>query len=127
MDTRERAMLDQYIARDDGWYVDWSGREQYDGEAAAQAADRREARVRELTDEQKMLNVAACVRQYTEVTRRWNGRGKSSTYAASVDAIAGAARQLAEMVEAYFTADLCPTCQHEAEDECCCPCHIIEP
>jgi hypothetical protein len=45
-----------------------------------------------------MRNVAACVLEYTERTRDWNGRGRPPTYAARVDAIAGAARQLAEMV-----------------------------
>jgi hypothetical protein len=55
-----------------------------------------------LTSEQQLLNVAACVMQHTEVTRRHNGRGRAATYASNVDAIAGAARQLAEMVDAYF-------------------------
>jgi len=52
--------------------------------------------------EQQLRNVAAALRRYTEVTRRWNGRGKSSTYAANADTIASTGRQLAEMVEAYL-------------------------
>ncbi len=47
-----------------------------------------------------LRNVARCVLRHTAVKRLHNGRGRPSTYAADVDAIAGASRQLAEMVMA---------------------------
>lgn len=51
------------------------------------------------TDKREALkNVAQCVMQYTEVKRHHNGKGRHYTYAADVEAIAGAARQLAELV-----------------------------
>jgi hypothetical protein len=60
----------------------------------------------ELSQEQQLRNVAASLRRYTEVTRRWNGKGKSSTYAADADTIASTGRQLAEMVEAFLDGKL---------------------
>lgn len=58
----------------------------------------------DLTHEQKMRNVASILRQYTEVTRQHNGKGRPPTYAARVDAIAQTGRHLADMVLAYLDA-----------------------
>lgn len=55
----------------------------------------------------KMLNVALCVMRSTQVVRHQNGRGRSRTHVDSPDAIADAARQLAEMV--LFDRGIVPT------------------
>lgn len=55
-----------------------------------------------LTPAEQLHNLAQCVLSYTEVKRAHNGRGRTKTYAANVDAIAGAARQLAGMVELHL-------------------------
>lgn len=59
-----------------------------------------------INPEQQMRNVAAILRQYTEIKRAYNGKGRAKTYAADIDTIAGTARQLAEMVEQYFNNEL---------------------
>jgi hypothetical protein len=45
-----------------------------------------------------LRNVALCVLDLTTITRQRNGRGRAQTYNGDIVAIAGAARQLAEMV-----------------------------
>lgn len=61
-----------------------------------------------ITPEQQLRNVAALLIEQTEVTRTWNGRGRSSTYAAPVGEIAPTARQLAEMITQYLDGALAP-------------------
>lgn len=56
----------------------------------------------EVTEAEALRNLAACVMGYTELKRRHNGRGRHATYAAEPEAIAGAARQLAERVLALL-------------------------
>jgi hypothetical protein len=51
-----------------------------------------------LTNREKLLDLAKCVLRYTEVVREHDGRGRHRTYAADLDAIAEAARLLAELV-----------------------------
>jgi hypothetical protein len=51
-----------------------------------------------LTENEALRNVANCVMTLTEVTRYHNGKGRARTYNGDIDAIAGAARQLADMV-----------------------------
>lgn len=51
-----------------------------------------------LTEEDALRNVANCVMALTEVTRYHNGKGRARTYNGDIDAIADAARQLADMV-----------------------------
>ena len=51
-----------------------------------------------LTENEALRNVANCVMTLTEVTRYHNGEGRARTYNGDIDAIAGAARQLADMV-----------------------------
>jgi hypothetical protein len=64
-----------------------------------------------LTIEQQLRNVAQIVEEVTEVTevtevmRPRTGKRRTKTYAQNVDAIAGAARQLAAMVLQYLDAD----------------------
>ncbi len=64
-----------------------------------------------LTIEQQLRNVAQIVEEYTEVTevtevmRPRTGKRRTKTYAQPVDAIAGAARQLAVIVLQYLDAD----------------------
>jgi hypothetical protein len=43
----------------------------------------------------KMANVAICIMRSTLVVREWNGKGRPKVYRDGIDAIAGAARQLA--------------------------------
>jgi len=57
-----------------------------------------------LTFEQRIRNVASVVHQYTKVTRPHNGRGRMPSYAVDKHTIAGAARQLAEIVLEYLDA-----------------------
>ena len=47
---------------------------------------------------EKLLELARCVLRYTEVVRDHDGRGRHRTYAAEPDAIAEAARLLAQLV-----------------------------
>lgn len=61
-----------------------------------------------LTPEQQLRNVAALILEQTETKRTWNGRGRSSTYAAPAGEIAPTARQLAEMIIQYFDGALAP-------------------
>ena len=51
-----------------------------------------------LTRREKLLELARCVLRYTEVVRDHDGRGRHRTYAADPDAIAEAARLLAQLV-----------------------------
>lgn len=51
-----------------------------------------------LTEDEALRNVANTVMDLTTVTRYHNGKGRSRTYIGDIDAIAGAARQLADMV-----------------------------
>ena len=51
-----------------------------------------------LTRREKLLELAQCVLCYTEVVRDHDGRGRHRTYAAEPDAIAEAARLLAQLV-----------------------------
>ena len=50
------------------------------------------------TEVEALRNVANCVMDLTTVTRHHNGKGRAKTYNGDIDAIAGAARQLADMV-----------------------------
>lgn len=50
------------------------------------------------TEAESLRNVASVVMALTEVTRYYNGKGRPRTYNGDIDAIAGAARQLADMV-----------------------------
>ena len=71
---------------------------------AAMAANDDPFNASDVSPEQALRNVAACVLEYTEVTRAHNGRGRRPTYAADATAIRDAARQLAEMVMAHLAA-----------------------
>ena len=51
-----------------------------------------------LTEDEALRNVANTVMDLTTVTRYHNGKGRPRTYNGDIDAIAGAARQLADMV-----------------------------
>lgn len=62
-----------------------------------------------LTPEQQLRNIAALLIEQTEVVRTWNGRGRSSTYAAPLGEIAPTARQLAEMITQYLDGTLVPS------------------
>ena len=59
-----------------------------------------------LTPEQQLRNVARVAMEYTEKTRLSNGKGRTSVYPANKDAIAGTARQLAEMIVLYLDGKL---------------------
>src|SRR6185437_16056818 len=72
------------------------------GELAAHVVDDAPFDASGLTPEQQIRNIAQVVMDYTQVTRDHNGHGRPPTYVARVDAIAGAARQLAEMVVAHL-------------------------
>ena len=50
------------------------------------------------TPAESLRNVAQCVIGLTTITRYYNGRGRSRTYSGDIDAIADAARHLAELV-----------------------------
>jgi hypothetical protein len=52
--------------------------------------------------EDQLRNVARILLEATEVTRPHNGRGRPASYAGSVDEIAQAGRQLAEMILDYI-------------------------
>lgn len=52
----------------------------------------------EISEDEALRNVANTVIALTEVVRYHNGRGRSRTYNGDIDAIAEAARQLADMV-----------------------------
>lgn len=52
---------------------------------------------KQITEADALRNVAQCVIDLTTVKRFHNGRNRSRTYNGDIDAIAGAARQLAEM------------------------------
>lgn len=51
-----------------------------------------------ISDDEALRNVANAVIELTAVIRYYNGRGRSRTYNGDIDAIADAARQLANMV-----------------------------
>ena len=55
-----------------------------------------------VTDEEALCNVARCLLQYTEVTRRSNGRGRHPTRQADPETIAQTGRHLAELVLSYL-------------------------
>lgn len=52
----------------------------------------------EISEDEALRNVANTVIALTEVVRYHNGKGRSRTYNGDIDAIADAARQLANMV-----------------------------
>lgn len=52
----------------------------------------------DVSPDEALRNIAQAVIELTEVRRAHNGRGRSRTYAGTVDDIASAARQLAEEV-----------------------------
>ncbi len=66
-----------------------------------------------LTPEQQLQNVASLMLEETEVKRQYNGKGRTATYSANVDAIAGTGRQLAEMIIAYLDGKLQPVDESE--------------
>lgn len=51
-----------------------------------------------ISDDEALRNVANAVIELTAVIRYYNGRGRPRTYHGDIDAIASAARQLADMV-----------------------------
>lgn len=59
-----------------------------------------------LSPGKQLRNVARIVLGHTQVTRPWNGRGRSATYTGRIGEIAPAARQLAEMVLKYLDGKL---------------------
>lgn len=58
-----------------------------------------------ISDDEALRNVANTVMDLTVVTRYHNGKNRSRTYNGDIDAIASAARQLADMV--LNAADTC--------------------
>lgn len=58
-----------------------------------------------ISDDKALRNVANAVIELTAVIRYYNGRGRPRTYHGDIDAIASAARQLADMV--LNAADTC--------------------
>lgn len=59
-----------------------------------------------LTPEQRLSNVANYLLDATEIKRPHNGRFRGPTYIGTVNEIAPAARQLAEMVLKYINGEL---------------------
>ena len=59
-----------------------------------------------LTAEQKLRNVAKCLKKYSTPTRQHNGRGRMPSYSVDKHTIASVALQLAEMVEQYLDGEL---------------------
>lgn len=70
----------------------------------------------DLNPNEQLRNVAQTVLDLTEVQRRYNGRGRCATYNGDVDAIAGAARQLADMVLDALQASEATARQQELEN-----------
>lgn len=69
------------------------------GQMNAILREQREAESEDARENRAALrNVARCVLDLTTITRHHNGRGRAATYNGDISAIAGAARQLAEMV-----------------------------
>lgn len=62
----------------------------------------------ELNAEQQLRNVAAIVLEQSRPTRYHNGKGRAPTYPVRIDALAGSAQQLAEMILKYLDGELEP-------------------